>query len=498
MAVGRIPLAAPAGEREPGDAKDPLLKNCMKETIIEQSGAPMGTAAQDTSQKTVYVQKRPGLASYDDLSAATTDTGRGITTWEGRVYTLIGDELFSDETDIGAIATSSGRVHFDVGIDAEAPSENSLVFHDGTTIYVVDDEDNIVSFNNGGTGGATDIENMPTAIQPGIVVLNQYAFIMDANGSIYNSTVGDVTAGYGDVVVLEMRLDDGVRILRYINYLVGLGEKTIEILHDAANTSGSPLNRFDGMGQLIGCASANTAVNCDNRLAFVAHSETGGRWVAVFNKGFKPSRISTQAIDDILDKEGSDLSNAYAYHVRIGGHDMYVLTLPTTAQRTFVYDFDEEDWYEWTSDVGGTESYFTGMDSTQLNGTTLILDEDNGLIYDFDQETYQDNTGSGETIKVEIRTRKHDMGTMQNKFMWRLQLIGDLNASSGTVNIAWSDDDYQTFSSNRTQDMDNHQSWLTRCGMFKRRAFRIQHEQNLPFRASHLEVNGSTGHYGAG
>jgi hypothetical protein len=279
---------------------------------------------------------------------------------------------------------------------------------------------------------------------------------------------------------------------------VGLGEKTIEVLYDAANATGSPLNRFEGMGQLIGCASANTAANCENHLVFVAQGEESGRFVAMYAGGFKPERISTQAIDEILDKEGTGLANAYGFHLRVAGHPCYVLTLPTTAARTFVYDIAEKEWYEWTSDVSDTETYWTAVDSAALDGTTILLDENNGLLYDFDTETYQDQTGSNETIKVEIRTRKHDEGTMQNTFMWRLQAIGDLNASSGTINIAWSDDDYQTWTTNRTQDLDDHQSWLTRLGMFKRRAFRIQHEQNLPMRLSHLEVNTSRGHYGAG
>ena len=125
-----------------------------------------------------------------------------------------------------------------------------------------------------------------------------------------------------------------------------------------------------------------------------------------------------------------------------------------------------------------------------------MQDDSNGLLYDLDTETYQDQTGSNETIKVEVRTRTWDMGTMQNKFMRRLSVISDLNTSSGTINVAWSDDDYQNWSTNRTIDLDSYQTWLTRCGMFKRRAFRVQHQQNLPFRATYIEMNGETGHYG--
>ena len=494
MTVERLPLSGTFGERSAAAGKDTLLKNCFKDTVRELDDAAGG---ENAGKVTTYVEKRPGLKSYDNLSAATTDTGRGIVNWEGRIYALIGDELFSDETDLGQVNTTSGRVHFDLGLDAE-DGEISLVFHDGTTIYVVDDENNIAEFNNGGTGGATDIETLPTAMVPGIVVLDQYLCVMDSAGNIYNSTVGDVTAGYGNFVNLEMKHDKGVRIARYINYMIGFGEQTIEILYDAANTSGSPFNRFEGMGLLIGCASANTVANCDNRLPFVAQSPDGGRFVAMFDGGFKAERISTSALDKILDLESTGLANAYAFHVRHGGHSFYVLTLPTTAGRTFAYQFDEQEWVEWSSNVSTTESFFQAMDTAQLSGKLLMLDDSNGLIYQFDNATFQDQTGSNETIKVEVVTTRHDNNTMQNKFQSRAQVIGDYNASTGTITVEYTDDDYQTWSTARTQDLDNSESWLTRLGMFKRRAFRIKHEQNLRMRISHIETNTVTGHYGRG
>ncbi len=493
MAVGRVPLAGTAGERSPGAGKDTLLKNCYKDTTREVD-APTQQEGQAVGEDNVFVEKRPGLKSYDDLSVATTDTGRGIVNWEGRIYSVIGDELFVDETDLGQLNTSSGRVHFDIAIDAESPSENVLVFHDGASIYAVDDENTFQAISDE-AGDDTDVEGLDFTMVPGIVVLDQYVCVMKANGNIYNSTVGDVTSGFTDFVNLEMRLDAGVRIARYINYMVGFGEDTIEILYDAANVSGSPFNRFEGMGMLIGCASANTVANCDNKLVWVAKSPDGGRWIAMLDGGFDAKPISPSSIDTILDKEGSGIANAYGYHVRQAGKSFYVLTLPTTAARTFVYQFAEQEWVEWTSDISDTEAFFQAMDTAELNGDTLMLDDSNGLLYNFDPDTYQDQTGSNETIKVQIITKKHDNQTMQNKFMSRLQAIGDLNATTGTISIAWSDDDYQTWSTDRTQDLDNHQSWLTRLGMFKRRAFRIKHEQNLPMRLSHLEVNGVTGHY---
>jgi len=485
MAVQRLPLAFTMGEREPGDTKDALLTNVYQETIeLSPDGKGGGTE--------VYVTKRPGLKSHTDLSAATTDTGRGIYEWQGNIYSVVGDEVFKGTTDLGQINTSSGIVRFDIAADGSG----LLVFHDGTTFYTINPSNTITERNNGGTSGAVDDEQMPTNMVPGIVVLDQYAFIMDSDGFIYNSVVGDVTDWPGNNINAEIRSDSGKAIARYLNYLVAFGEDTLEFFYDAANASGSPLNRFEGMANLVGCPAGNTVVNIDQDLVFVAKSPEGGRFVGSLSNGFNTVRISSNSLDEILDKEGSGISNAYAYHLRLAGKNLYVLTLPTTAGRTFVADLQEKKWYEWTSDVSDTEGFFQGMDATELNGDLILLDDSNGLTYNLDPETYQDQTGSNETIKVEIRTPKWDGGTLMNKFMSRLQALGDLNSSTGTINIAYSDDDYQTWSTNRTQDLDNHQSWLTRLGMFKRRAFRIQHQQNLPMRLSGLEANIEQGHYG--
>ena len=75
------------------------------------------------------------------------------------------------------------------------------------------------------------------------------------------------------------------------------------------------------------------------------------------------------------------------------------------------------------------------------------------------------------------------------------QPIGDLQTTSSTLNIAWSDDDYKTFSANRAVDLSTDQSWLTRLGKYKRRSFRLQHATNHAMRLSHLEGNTVTGHY---
>jgi len=500
MSSFRHPLIATVGERAVGDNKDPKLVNAMVE--IE-------TVGKDDIE--AWVQKRPGLKSYDNLSAATTDTGRGVFNWDGRVYSVIGDELFNDETDIGQLNTSSGIVRFDVAdMSIEVPAEVAgpyLVFHDGTTLYAVDDENNIREYNNGGSSGATDVENLPTTILPGIVVLDQYVFL-GSNGDtaastnineIHNSNVGDLSTWSGDFIVGELKADRGVAIGRYYNYLVSFNQETTEFFFDAANPVGTPLSRFDGVLEHIGtpAGAGNTVAGADNALCWVARSPQSGRFVAMLKDGFKAKKISTTAIDEYLEAEDSNISNAYAYHLRVAGNNLYVLTLPTTAAKTFVYDIDTGMWYLWTSDVSDTESYFTVVDSTYKNGQIIGLDEDNGLLYELDPETYQDQTGSNETIKFEIQTKRFDNSVQLNKFYHRLFPVCDFNTSgTSSLLVSWSDDDYTTFVSDRTLDLTNSSVFLTRLGMSRRRSWRLRYRSNNSLRIMALDGDASHGYYG--
>lgn len=501
MANFRHPLVATYGERAVSDNTDPKIVNGMVE--MEQVGQ---------EEMEAWVQKRPGLKSYDDLSVATTDTGRGVFNWEGRVYSIIGDEVFNDETDIGQINTTSGRITFDVAdMSIEVPAEVAgpyLVFHDGVTLYAIDDENNIREYNNAGSGGATATTNLPTTILPGIVCLDQYIFLASngtAAGStnineIHNSNVGDLSTWSGDFIVGELRADRGCAIARYYNYLVSFNEWTTEFFYDAANPAGTPLSRFDGVLEHMGMpfGAGFTAANCDNALVWVAQSPASGRFVSMLKDGFQAKRISTTAIDEYLEAEDSNISNAYGYHIRVAGNSLYVLTLPTTAAKTFVYDLEHGIWYQWTSDVAaGSESYFTGMGCTYIDGKIIILDEDNGLLYELDPETYQDNTGTAETIKFEVVTKRFDDGVQLNKFYHKLYPVTDfVSAGTSSLLISWSDDDYQNWATNRTIDLTNTKDFLTRLGYARRRAWRVQHQSNSPLRILALDGDKSHGYYG--
>jgi hypothetical protein len=120
----------------------------------------------------------------------------------------------------------------------------------------------------------------------------------------------------------------------------------------------------------------------------------------------------------------------------------------------------------------------------------VALNHDSGLVYQWTQgieqaAVYQD---AGSAYTATVQTSKLDFGTEKRKRFHKVALIGDTQASTATVNISWSDDDYDNFSTARSVDMSNDRAYLTNCGAARRRAFKITNATNTPLRLEALEI----------
>lgn len=132
--------------------------------------------------------------------------------------------------------------------------------------------------------------------------------------------------------------------------------------------------------------------------------------------------------------------------------------------------------------MGYTESYFPAVAYATYQNLDLILHETNGIIYSLEADTYQDN---GAPINVHLRLPNWDGGTQHNKVVNRGQLVADVVDSS--VLVRYSDDDYQTFSTYRAQDLNALTSKLTRLQMTQMRGYEFRHTDNTEFRAETWE-----------
>jgi hypothetical protein len=448
---------------------------------------------EQTDKQRHHIIKRPGLALHNDDNPSS-DTARGMYVWQGNLYAVWGNKVHKNGTALGGtLGLSTGRVFFD---ETGGATPTLLVQEPHATtarVTSINPSDTFVDLNAGDA-------QLPDDQEPGVLVLDQYAMVLDRSANVWNSSVGDETAWAStDFINVETRADLGARLMRHVNYACVLGDLTTEFLYDAANATGSPLSRLEGTVSLVGCPAPETGVQIDDDILFVAQSVQGGRFVARM-KGFTPEPVSTKTVDEALDNEQENISNAYAYPVRIMGHSFYVLTLPTTSQKTWVYDLTEGLWSEWTYD-DGTETYFIGYDSAIRNGDVVIQGRNNGLVYRLDPAVYQDYNGND--INVLFQTNPWDeseaevrQGSAQNKFGSRLTFIGDKQASTANLSVSWSDDNYVTFNTARTMDVSKETPALTRLGVFRRRAFRGLYIANLQFRAEEFELNYRKGHYG--
>jgi hypothetical protein len=347
---------------------------------------------------------------------------------------------------------------------------------------------------SGGGSGATAtayINSLPNPHNPQIVVLDSYIFIHETNtDKIWNTETLQPTKIYSDAYIsAETHPDKLTTISRYQNNIVGHGDSTTEFFYDAANATGSPLSRNDQISNQFGCAAALSVLRIDNTTCWVARSQMGGFCVVTLD-GYTPKVISTEPIEKILNAEGSSMSSAYAWKVRIHGHIFYVLNL-TSQNRTLVYDFREGEWHEWSETVSAAANKTQIYSATDADGTIKVQHLTDGKLYLLSQSTYQDN---GTAISFKYVSPLFDAGTLKRKFMSRLELAGDVQ-SAGDVSVRYSDDDYSTWSTARTISMTGIHQYLVRLGSFRRRAFELTHTANYPLRLEAMEFELELGEF---
>lgn len=458
----RFSFVGPMEQRNSSSAKDQRFVNWLPEL----------TEGPAKENKQWWLRSRPGLTSI--YSIANT-VPRGMYFWNTSTFTkvmsLVGNSIYYDGTFLSTITTSTGTVGFCEFLDSTGVRK--LILLDGTKGYV------FTTYNAAPTE-ITDVD-FPTPHIPNPVFMDGYLFVAKANTQdVYNSDLNDPLAWTsGDFLSAEMFPDTIQGLTRNNNYIYAVGQYSIEFFHDAANASGSPLARHDSAVQQFGTPAPDTIVATDNEVILVGQSGLGGRSVWTIT-GFKEVDIGVPTLRLALNAEGTNIPNAKAYCVKIGGQKHYVLCLTS---RTFVYSFDTKLWTEW--DFVNTPYYACdsniGYPYVQVNtgSNTVIAKMDDAAVTDL-----------GNTITCTITTSKLDFEVADRKRMDILVLLGD--APNGTSNVPisvqWSDDDYQTWSTATTLNINPIYSYIYRLGMFRRRALKFTYTQPYALRLEGMEI----------
>jgi hypothetical protein len=470
MATQRIPLTQPIESRTGSFDKDSYSSNCFFES---------------RDQKREFV-KRPGLVLAKQIVSITppaSTRSQGLVSFNNKLIAVINNTIYQINpsssyavTTLGTTSSATNQSYF-----VKTFLDTYLFFHNKATGYL---------YNQ--SGASIAMTTLPTApYVSGVVYLDNYIFIGTTNNRIYNCNVGDpLTWTSLNYLSFEQTTDTLVGIAKYLNYLVAFGAASTQYFYDAGNATGSPLAIAGSYTSEIGCASGDSIVATSNTVLWIGSTKTNSRSVYLLD-GVSPVRVSTASVDRHL--EDDTLSEVTAYCYTIDGHTLYVLTLYGT-QKTLVYDLNEKIWYTWTQysiqstgqPNAGTyqESYFRPAFFTTLNNIAYVLDDDTATLYYFSSTTYRDN---GQPIYCRTVTDIIDNGITKRKFYGRLEIIGD--KIGGTMQVRHTGDDYVTWSSYRSVDLNAPRAQVYLSGADRRRAWEFLVTSNTSLRLDSAEID---------
>lgn len=450
--------------------------------------------SQENKERRVILKKRPGLAAttYSLSKVANTDVVRGYfyDVDQNAFYWAVGNKLYAVKPDVGTtvrtvatLNTSSGYV----GFCSYLKSNNTryVCASDGTDLWI--DDYAAVTCTR-----VTDVD-FPTPHQPYPLYLNGYIFLIKANSSdIYNSDNDNPFAWTaGEYISAEISSDYALRLYKVKNYIITLGYNSVEYFWDAGNTSGSPLSRNDSpvrnVGYITGGAQSGDTV------FFVGQDDKQN--IAVFSvNSFKVDRISNPVVDRTLQTfsttnnvKGNVNLNTDGHIVSTDGHNFYVLV---TTQTTWAYDIDSKIWYEWKGSDG------TGLKVEacwgMFNGAPYLAIKNQSFISIMSQKTYQD---FGANFTCRYTTEDNNFGTNNWKICHKVYLHCsmhlDHNTAVSNAVVTWSDNDWNDGGTGTARNINVFSSspYITRCGRFRNRSFRIEYTDNYPLFMTGLQLD---------
>jgi hypothetical protein len=450
--------------------KDKKFINCFPEKI----SSPL------TGQSKTYVTKRPGWAALNTPAAGQLATA--LTVWSvsnDEVISAFGSTnstIYSGTSSLGAItgmATGFAETILAGTANLLIPSTNNTAWFypaGGALTQIVDAD------FPGNVAGQTITGNF--------VIMDGFAYIMTTSGRIYNSDLNSISswtsASFREA---NMYPDKGIGLARFKNLLVAFGKETVEFFYNSGqNPVGSPLDRYEQGFVHFGCLNQYSFTQLEDTLAWVSASDRSGIGVYILD-GLQPKRISTPAIDTQLSLVNTN--SVFMGSLKIVGKTFIVIT---TSSTTFVYCVEDEAWHEWLCGNNGQPAWhhISGTSS----GTRLVYSASRSMS---DGKIYIINPGAlqyaddSSVINMIIQSGKFDGDTINNKFVNRVTVVGDQTATSALVTISWSDDDYQNFTNGRTVDMSTPCPSLKNVGKFRRRAWKISNQTNVPIRIEALE-----------
>jgi hypothetical protein len=382
-----------------------------------------------------------GLKPFADLNRDG-EEGRGLHVFGDNLYVVSGNTVY--KVDGGGTATAiSATLNTSTGYVWMADNGTQIMLVDGSSGYII---------TNDALTEITDA-SFPT---PSSLTFQDGYFIVSKKdtGEFYISALDDGTSWDAtDFATAETNPDNLVTIISDHRELWLFGEKNIEVWYNSGGAD-FPFERISSAYIEHGCGAAASVAKGDNSLFWFADDGTVRRV-----DGYTPVIISTRQIEYQISKY-STVSDAVGFYYTETGHGFYQLTFPSALDgigATWVYDAATGLWHQKRSYPiydDGSEGRHRANCYAYFQNKHIVADYKNGKIYEFDLDTYKDDT---ENIR-RTRTAQVIHADRKNIFFHSFEIdvesgvglsVNDSDIGSGAdpqAMLDWSDDGGHTWS----------------------------------------------------
>jgi hypothetical protein len=450
--------------RQGGTLKDEDYINVFLEEIKNKA----------TGDKRSIVLKRAG--SSVAISSASTGNIRGSWYWEDQqnLYYAVGPNIYvyNFGTSITTTLTPSPWTNASTSVGFA-----EFIFNNGTTALIVSDGTNLIQISTTNTITYCTDPDLPTPHDPNIQFIDGYILAAKTGTSdFYNSDNNNpLSWTAGNFISTEIEAATIKRLFKISNYIVAATEETLEYFWDAAIATGSPFQRNDTPVKRISYLSS--AATEQNTTYFVGKELNGGYQVYKLYD-FKCDPVGTQTVCRYLNTLGTDYTTWSGNIINYQGHKFYVINAGTL---TYCMDLDTGLWTRlaFQSNSNFNMSRAHGVRTTNTNICVFALNDNTTTWYKFNEALYQDN---GINFTCQIITDSVDFGTLNRKNMNRASLYADRPSINSNILIQWTDDDYQTYSTGISINLNQDLPCVRQLGNFRQRSFKLTHSDNVPLR----------------
>lgn len=327
---------------------------------------------------------------------------RGMWEMGGLVYVVIGPTLFQ-------LSAAGALTLLATGIQTSGPAGSFVRMTDNTQCLVILIPGTKVAYTY--TPNASGTKFLPLTAETFLFYgaidawfVDSYIVFLSLNGLVLFNDDGAATSGAnqitfntGGVYPREFGTDPFVGMCVDHRTVLMFGRRTSEGYIDSGNPQESPFANAPDTFMQIGChPSCGYSVQLQDQSVFwVANDLTVRR-----RNGQTPVRVSNSGIEALLEKNKMLLTGCYAMCPTIGGHPLWILTIPL-ASSTIVYDCLTTEWFELESLINNL-GYWRPLCYYNAFGMQLVGDSQSANIGYLDARTY---TEFGSPMRASFSTQ---------------------------------------------------------------------------------------------